>query len=268
MCRRTNQAFRLFCLLLLASYLFTGNGTAAIGPDPQIKAELISLFEETPEVKGYPFQEFMEKAAVRYGLPLPYLLAVARGESFFDPSAESTKGALGILQVLPTTAADYGVKADELFDPATNIDVGARHLAELYSKLQDPYLALAAYYCGYSGVDKNGSALRQECDEYVHYIHAHLQKILSDGKQGGPPFIQNANFFELAVFDNFLDAQGFKAVLFKNLPDRQFDILRKEVAYLNHTRYAYQILIAYNKDEERKKICQTVEKTTGFSFCR
>jgi len=248
--------------------LFVGHAPAAIAPDSSIRADLTSLFTNPPQVKGYPYQELMATAAVRYGLPLPYLLAVARGESFFDPAAKSAKGALGLMQVLPSTAADYGLKPDQLLDPTTNIDVGVHYLADLHAKLQDPYLTLAAYYCGRGGVNKEEFTLRQDCDEYVHYIHAHLQKILARAEGGGQAPTGKVRYFKLTMFDNFLDAESFQGFLLTKLPGRQFEIFRSEVMRPDHVRYAYQILAAYGKDERKAEICKAVEEATGFLFCR
>jgi len=264
---RINRIFSFCCCFWLGMCLFVGYASPAVAPDSHIRADLNSLFSDPPQVKGYPYQELMETAAVRYGLPLPYLLAVARGESFFDPAAKSAKGALGLMQVLPSTAADYGLKPDQLLDPAANIDVGVHFLADLHAKLQDPYLTLAAYYCGCGGVNKEEFTLRQDCDEYVHYIHAHLQKILARAKGGGAAPAGKVKYFQLTMFDNFLDAESFQGFLLTKLPGRQFEIFRSEVIHPDHVRYAYQILAAYGKGERKAEICKAVEETTGFSFC-
>ena len=127
-----------FCWCLVCIFLITGYAGAAIAPDTTIRADLNSLFKNPPKVQGYPFQQRLEKAAAQYGLPLPYVLAVVRGESFFDPKAVSAKGALGLMQVMPPTAADYGISANDLLNPEKNIDVGVHFLADLYTQLQDP----------------------------------------------------------------------------------------------------------------------------------
>jgi len=254
----------LWCLLL--SFLVAGKASSAIIPDPQIQADLKGLFADPPQVQGYPYQAELEKAASRYGLPLPLVLAVARGESFFDPKTISPRGAIGIMQVMPSTAAEYGVSQDELFDPEKNIDVGVHYLSDLYARLKDPYLALAAYYCGCSGVDNESMTLRKDCDEYVRYIHSHLRTILaSAGKVQASGQEQR---FLLTWFDNFLDAQAFVEFLTAKVPGLRLDVFRKQVALQDHHRYQYQVLAACRSGEEREKICRKVEEATGFSFCR
>jgi soluble lytic murein transglycosylase-like protein len=73
---------------------------------------------------------------------------MAHVESGFNPDAVSPKGACGIMQVMPGTAAIYGVSKRELFDPDTNIRVGLTYMAEMLDLFQDRDLALAAYNCG------------------------------------------------------------------------------------------------------------------------
>ena len=261
------KRFFFYCFLLCAC-LIGGQAGAAIAPDPGIHADLNELFNNPPQVRGYPFQQLLEKAASKYGLPIPFVLAVVRGESFFDPKAKSVKGALGLMQVMPSTAADYGFKPEDLLDPATNIDAGVHYLADLYSRLQDPYLTLAAYYCGCGGVDSENATIRKDCDEYVRYIHTHLQKILvnAEGKVLASP--GEVKSFVLARFDNFLDARSFLGYISQRLPSLQLDLFRHEVVQVDHARYQYQILAACKEKTKKDEICRAVEDATGFSFCR
>ena len=261
--QQTDRIFLHYLLYLLVVCLCAGPVAAAVAPDPHIESELKALFADPPDVRGFPYQKLMEEAASRYGLPLPYVLAVARGESFFDPRAKSSQGAIGLMQVMPSTGAKYGLKREELLDPGKNIDAGVHYLADLYARLRDPYLALAAYYCG---MGKDTFTLRKDCDEYVHYIYSHLQRVLASAKTTGP-VIQGKNHFVLTCFDNFLDAQNFICFLTRKIPDIQLDIFRSEVVFPDHVRYQYQVLAAYGKENERPKICRLVEEKTGFSLC-
>ncbi len=82
--------------------------------------------------------------------------AVIAVESAFDPEAISSKGAVGLMQVLPETGERYGVAGDarrstaqRLMDPATNVAVGTRYLRDLLARFaNDVVLALAAYNAG------------------------------------------------------------------------------------------------------------------------
>jgi len=94
-------------------------------------------------------------AAHRYGVPESLVAAVASVESEFNPRAVSRRGALGLMQLMPGTAALLGVR--DAFDPRENIDAGARHLRDLLEQFaNDVSLALAAYNAGAQAVIKHG----------------------------------------------------------------------------------------------------------------
>lgn len=85
----------------------------------------------------------------------PYLVAaVINAESGFDPDLVSRAGAVGLMQVMPATAkevaASLGIPADrlDLKDPAVNVAIGTRHLADLLARYEDTATALAAYNAG------------------------------------------------------------------------------------------------------------------------
>ncbi|NCA71688.1 MAG: lytic transglycosylase domain-containing protein [Sphingobacteriia bacterium] len=82
--------------------------------------------------------------------------AVINAESTYDPFAVSPVGALGLMQVMPATAADYGVaSAADLFDPAINLATGMRHLRRLLDKYEgDVGLAVMAYNAGENALDR------------------------------------------------------------------------------------------------------------------
>jgi len=257
----------LFCCFCLM-WVYVGQTYAAVDPDPEIQRNLQQLFDNPSQVQGYPYQQELAQAAKRYGLPLAFVLAVARGESFFDPKAKSAKGAIGIMQVMPSTAAEYGYEINDLYDVGKNIDIGVHHLSDLLDQLQDPYLALAAYYCGCGGVDNGNFTLRKDCDEYVRYINTHLSTILARAEAGIPAPQEKEKHFVLARFDNFLDAENFLEFLAEKLPNLRFDMDRREVVHADHVRYQYHIRAAYEQDSEKDAICSSVERTTGFCFCQ
>jgi len=93
-------------------------------------------------------------AAERYGLPPALLHSVARAESDYSPTAVSHKGAIGVMQLMPSTAAQ--LNADPR-DPAQNIDAGARHLRDLLLQYNgSTFKALAAYNAGQGAVQRYG----------------------------------------------------------------------------------------------------------------
>ena len=198
---------------------------------------------------------------------MPFVLAVARGESFFDPKARSAKGALGIMQIMPETAGDYGMGPDLLLDPATNIDVGVHLLSDLYKRFKDPYLTLAAYYCGPGGVEKGSGKVGESCDEYVRYIHSHLKTIVADAQNGNVIDQEGLKRFILARFDNFLDCRNFIGFIKNRIDGLRLDSFRKEVPHDDYVRYQYQVLVSYRNKGEKERICAQVREKTGFVFC-
>lgn len=115
-------------------------------------------------------EQFTNETALRQ-LDVNWVMALARQESAFIPDARSPKGALGLLQLLPTTAAQtarqQGIEfagARDLLNPNTNIRLGAAHLSELLERFnQNRILATAAYNAGSARVvqwlDNGGDAL-------------------------------------------------------------------------------------------------------------
>src|SRR3989442_14767085 len=93
------------------------------------------------------YARYVTVAAVRYAVPERLIWAVIRAESGFDPRAVSRKGARGLMQLMPETAAMLGVR--DAFNPRENIDAGVRHLRALIERFRnDLRLAIAAYNAG------------------------------------------------------------------------------------------------------------------------
>ena len=94
-----------------------------------------------------PFRELVEAAAARYSVDADLISSVIAAESNFDPKAVSKKNARGLMQLLPETAARFGVQ--NVFDPQENIDAGTHYLSVLLARYNnDLVLALAAYNAG------------------------------------------------------------------------------------------------------------------------
>jgi soluble lytic murein transglycosylase-like protein len=119
------------------------------------------------------YDEHIYTAAQRYGIAPPLLKAVMAVESNFDPYAISEKGATGLMQLMPTTARDLYV--GNLFDPAQNIDGGARYLRQLQDRFGgDLEKVLAAYNAGPEAVRRAGGAIPAipETQTYVRKVLA------------------------------------------------------------------------------------------------
>jgi hypothetical protein len=132
----------------------------------------------------FPHATCFKASALEYGLPETLLLAVARGESDFEPTARSRANAHGVMQILwPDTARHLGIyRLSELYDPCTNIDAGARYLKELLSLYDgNLHLALAAYNYGPGRIPKHGYGIPTGAEWYSGYIYRHLNYVLGDG---------------------------------------------------------------------------------------
>jgi hypothetical protein len=109
-----------------------------------------------PIVAAAPLREIVKGAATRYGMDADLILSVIAAESNFDPKAISKKNARGLMQLLPETAARFGVH--DIFDPQENIDAGTHYLRDLLQRYNnDLALALAAYNAGPERVQQFGS---------------------------------------------------------------------------------------------------------------
>lgn len=107
-------------------------------------------------------------AARRHGIPEDLFLRLVQQESNFNPTARSHKGAIGLAQLMPGTAADLRVDPN---DPAQNLDGGARYLKEQYARFGQWPLALAAYNAGPGAVIKHkGIPPFRETRNYVKVI--------------------------------------------------------------------------------------------------
>jgi soluble lytic murein transglycosylase-like protein len=99
--------------------------------------------------------------------------AVIQVESAFNPKALSPKGAMGLMQLMPQTAARFGVL--DAFNPAENIRAGVSYLKQLLIRYENnEQLALAAYNAGPLAVDRHGSKVPpyKETQDYVKRINA------------------------------------------------------------------------------------------------
>ncbi|QYX58396.1 lytic transglycosylase domain-containing protein [Roseovarius sp. SCSIO 43702] len=109
-----------------------------------------------------------KSAAARHGVPEHLFLRLVQQESGWRPTALSHKGAIGLAQLMPGTAAKLRV---DPHDPAQNLDGGARYLAQQYRAFGSWRLALAAYNAGPGAVIKYGGVPPyQETQNYVRVI--------------------------------------------------------------------------------------------------
>jgi soluble lytic murein transglycosylase-like protein len=123
-----------------------------------------------------PYGKLIHDAAAKHGVDEDLIKGVIAAESNFNPRAISRKQALGLMQLLPETAARYSVA--NIFDPAQNIEAGTHYLKDLLAQYRGNLpLALAAYNAGPEMVDRYGGIPPfRETQSYVRRITTTLAK--------------------------------------------------------------------------------------------
>lgn len=124
--------------------------TAANVPAPAIETTAM-----VPDaiLASRPFASLIATLAAANNVDVRLVHAVIEQESNYEPRARSKKGAKGLMQLMPETARQYGVRNS--YDPQANLDAGIRHLKDLMSRLDLP-TALAAYNAGEGTVKRYG----------------------------------------------------------------------------------------------------------------
>lgn len=118
---------------------------------------------------GGPFLDLARAAARRNAIPEDLFLRLVQQESGWNARARSHAGAQGLAQLMPATARSLGVR--NVWDPAENLDGGARYLRMQYEAFGDWRLALAAYNAGPEAVRRyNGIPPYRETQNYVRVI--------------------------------------------------------------------------------------------------
>lgn len=121
-------------------------------PKQEIPSTPATRLEGAWRQRAGQYASLIESAARRYDLHPALLTSMAEVESAFNPRAVSPKGAMGLLQLMPATAARFGVR--DAFDVAQNVNAGARYIDWLLDRFGQPDLALAGYNAGEGVVDR------------------------------------------------------------------------------------------------------------------
>jgi soluble lytic murein transglycosylase-like protein len=150
-------------------------GMLVLAPPARVPAWLLPGSAGTASRTAY--DALIDSVAQAYGQDAALMRAIVQVESGFDPNAVSPKGAIGLMQVMPSTAALFGLARPQqaLFEPESNLRTGAQFLRSLLLRFAgDAELAVAAYNAGPGAVMRSGYAVPAfpETRDYVRNVMA------------------------------------------------------------------------------------------------
>jgi Transglycosylase SLT domain len=188
-----NRAFVILsAILVVGIWTVPGNAQDKIQAfvNPYGKVVFTNLVDNTPAVPSVrretsnfggddmppSLKPLVDTISANHGVDAALVRAVMKTESNFNRYAVSNKGALGLMQLIPSTGRRYGVR--DFFDPQQNIDGGVRHLKFLLEKFNGNLdLSLAAYNAGENLVERLGRVPSiPETTNYVRRIRAIYKK--------------------------------------------------------------------------------------------
>lgn len=165
--------------MVLSDVPTTDNARRLIG-DPKAEETIQSFVADRERVALYA--GLIRQNARTYNLPEALVRAVIQAESAFNPTAVSPKGAVGLMQVMPSTAKGIGIQGD-LKDPKINVEAGCRYLSMMLSRFKGQIpLALAGYNAGPEAVDRAGLAIPDypETKNYVNAVMDNMNRFSSN----------------------------------------------------------------------------------------
>jgi soluble lytic murein transglycosylase-like protein len=138
---------------------------------------------ENRSVTASAVERYINEAAARHHVDPNLVRALVKVESNFNPRAVSSKGAMGLMQLMPATARMYDLRNP--YDAAENVEAGVRHLKELLKNFGgDVSLSLAAYNAGQGAVERNGGIPPYtETRNYVKRITSLMGRGMGSGSE-------------------------------------------------------------------------------------
>jgi len=225
---------------------------APVGPGLEQRwAEYAARATELEPAGEFPWRECFQRAAASHQLPETLLLAIASGESNFDPSARSAKDAIGLMQIRwPGTSHHLGVVREaDLYDPCTNVDAAARYLVELAGQFDDNlHLMLAAYNYGPGRIDVG--QVPDGARWYSQYIYQHLQQVLGGEHVASSELVPatvsaDRGYQVLMRFNSPQRARDFKSFIEAQVPGLHLQ-QRSEVLS------QHDVVLLYEDEDERR----------------
>lgn len=154
---------------------------AVIAPE---RGELATAFQRTT-----PYDELIDGISARHGVDSTLVRAVIEVESGYDRHAVSSRGARGLMQLIPETGARFGVR--DPFNPSENIEGGVRYLRHLLEMFDGNLsLSLAAYNSGENRVARLGRVPQiRETQDYVRKVQAAFRRMGGPGTRAFVPAV-------------------------------------------------------------------------------
>lgn len=145
------------------------------------------------------YDHLIKAAAARHGVDPALIKAIMHTESAFNPNATSPVGAMGLMQLMPATAREYGVKNG--YDPAQNIEGGVKFLAWLHKRFNKLDHIIAAYNAGPGNVSKyKGIPPFKETRNYVKAVNSRYSTLYRGDKNLASPYVaQNSQSTPVAT---------------------------------------------------------------------
>ncbi|OOR92511.1 lytic transglycosylase domain-containing protein [Moraxella bovis] len=142
------------------------------------------------------YDHLIRAAAARHGVDPALVKAIIHTESAFNPNARSPVGAMGLMQLMPSTARDMGVS--NAWDPIQNIEGGVKYLAWLQRQFRNRDHVVAAYNAGLGNVRKHGGIPPfRETQNYVRSVNSRYASLYRHDTGiigGGTHLAMNQNF--------------------------------------------------------------------------
>lgn len=222
----------VFCLITLC--LFTKSVQAEMSHQQLNNAwqQLITEKWLIDENK-FPFQHCFEKSSLANKVSLSLLLAVARGESSFKSDAVSKANAIGLMQIQwPGTAKHLNVaNKNELFDPCSNIEYGARYLRQLLTKYDNNiHQTLAAYNYGPTRISANLSNLPQGALWYSEYILDHHDYIMHNA------LLTNVDYNQQQIINLITFKQPYRAKAMMSFLQQKYNVFKFDWFLISNTK--------------------------------
>jgi hypothetical protein len=172
----------------------TNDKGVTLSPSPVSNQDLLGLDKDQgislnpADVNRYldtappAIKQLARNAALRYQINPRLVLSMIAIESRFNPEAVSNRGAVGLMQLMPATAASLGLVGEDIKNPEKNIEAGVKYLDQMLRRYRDNLpLALAAYNAGYGNVEKAGGIPQNgETPRYVRDIIALFEQTQKD----------------------------------------------------------------------------------------